>query len=61
MLTTPRIETARVVWEADAGVVSSDDFEAMAAALVDLLASPDEARRRGANARAAAENEYDWR
>ena len=62
VLTTPRIETARVVWEADAGVVSSDDSpESMAAALVDLLASPDEARRRGANARAAAENDYDWR
>lgn len=62
VLTTPRIETARVVWEADAGVVSSDDSpDAMAAALLDLLASPDEARRRGANARAAAEHDYDWR
>ena len=61
VMTTPRIETARVVWEADAGAVSSDDSpDAMAASLIDLLASPDEARRRGANARAAAENEFDW-
>jgi glycosyltransferase involved in cell wall biosynthesis len=62
VMTTPRVEAARVVREADAGVVSDDDSpEAMAAALVKLLASPEEARRRGANARAAAETDFDWR
>ena len=62
VMTTPRIETARVVWEADAGSVSNDDSpDAMAAALIDLLASPAEARRRGANARTAAEQDFDWR
>lgn len=62
VMTTPRIETARVVREAGAGAVSTDDTpEAMAEALIDLLASPEDARRRGANARAAAERDFDWR
>jgi glycosyltransferase involved in cell wall biosynthesis len=33
----------------------------MAAAILELLGDAGEARRRGANARAAAEREYDWR
>jgi glycosyltransferase involved in cell wall biosynthesis len=33
----------------------------MATAILELLADAQELRRRGANARAAAERDYDWR
>jgi glycosyltransferase involved in cell wall biosynthesis len=62
VMTTPREGTARLVRELDAGAVSADDSpEAMAQAIVEVLADLAEARRRGANARAAAERDYDWR
>ena len=62
VMTTPRSETARLVRDHDAGTVSADDGpDSMAAAILELLRDPQEARRRGANARAAAEREYDWR
>jgi len=62
VMTTPRSETARLVRDHDAGTVSADDGpESMAAALLELLRDPQEARRRGANARKAAERDYDWR
>ena len=38
-----------------------DGAEAMAAALLSLLEDPDRARAMGANARAMAERDYDWR
>lgn len=62
VLTTPRTETARIVRGVEAGAVTADDTPAaMAATLVELLASPETARRLGANARVAAERDYDWR
>jgi len=62
VMTTPRAETARLVRDHDAGTVSTgDDPASMAAAILQLLGDAGEARRRGANARAAAEREYDWR
>jgi glycosyltransferase involved in cell wall biosynthesis len=61
IVTTPRTETARVVVEANAGIVTADDSpEAIATALLRLLTDDAVARRMGANARAVAEREYDW-
>jgi glycosyltransferase involved in cell wall biosynthesis len=62
VMTTPRSETARLVRDHGAGTVSADDGpESMATAILELLADGQELRRRGANARAAAERDYDWR
>lgn len=62
VVVTPRTETARIVTEADAGVVSrGDTIDDLAASLTDLLASPERARSLGLNGRAAAERDYDWR
>jgi glycosyltransferase involved in cell wall biosynthesis len=62
VMTTPRSETARLVRDHGAGTVSADDGpESMATAILELLADAQELRRRGANARAAAERDYDWR
>jgi len=62
VMTTPRSETARLVRDHAAGTVSADDGpDSMAAAILELLRDPQEARRRGANARKAAERDYDWR
>jgi glycosyltransferase involved in cell wall biosynthesis len=62
IVTTPRIETARIVRTAEAGIVTVDDSaEAMASALVAVLTNQANARRMGANARALVEREYDWK
>lgn len=62
LVVTPRIETARVVRDANAGLVApSDEPAAMAAALLEVLENPALAHRLGENARLAAETKYDWR
>lgn len=60
LVVTPRDETARVVREAGAGIVASDDPRDLADALVAVIADADLARRLGEAARAAAETRYDW-
>ena len=62
IVTTPRPETAAIVRDRDAGLVADgDSAEALAARLSELLEDPERARAMGANARAAAERDYDWR
>jgi glycosyltransferase involved in cell wall biosynthesis len=62
IVTTPRPETAAIVRDRDAGLVAGgDEAEAIAGPLVELLEDPDRARAMGANARATAERDYDWR
>jgi phosphatidylinositol alpha-1,6-mannosyltransferase len=61
-VTTPRPETAAIVRDRDAGLVADgDEAEALAGPLAELLEDPDRARAMGANARAAAEQDFDWR
>ncbi|MES2210133.1 MAG: glycosyltransferase family 4 protein [Chloroflexota bacterium] len=61
-VTTPRRETARVVDTHRAGLVTAGDSpDDLAAPLDRLLRDPELAQRLGANARAAAESDYDWR
>ena len=61
VVTTPRTETVRVLTEAKAGVVTADDSPAaMAAGLLLVLRNDAMARSLGANARRAAERDYDW-
>jgi glycosyltransferase involved in cell wall biosynthesis len=60
--TTPRRETVAIVSANDAGAVAeADTADAMAAAILPVLQDAQRAREMGANARAAAEREYDWR
>ncbi len=62
IVTTPRPETAAIVRDRDAGLVADgDDASALAARLSELLEDRERARTMGANARAAAELDYDWR
>jgi glycosyltransferase involved in cell wall biosynthesis len=62
IVTTPRPETAAIVLEREAGLVAQgDDAEALAEPLAQLLGDADRAQEMGANARAAAERDYDWR
>jgi glycosyltransferase involved in cell wall biosynthesis len=62
IVTTPRPETASIVRDREAGIVAGgDDAEALAAPLAELLEDPERARAMGANARATAERDYDWR
>jgi glycosyltransferase involved in cell wall biosynthesis len=61
IVTTPRPETAAIIRDREAGLVAvSDDAEALAAPLTELLEDVDRTRAMGANARAAAERDYDW-
>ena len=61
-MTTPRPETAAIVRDRGAGLVADgDNAEALAARLTELLDDAERARAMGANARAAAERDYDWR
>jgi glycosyltransferase involved in cell wall biosynthesis len=62
IVTTPRPETAAIVRDREAGLVTTDDSaEAIAESLTELLDDVERARTMGANARAAAETDYDWR
>jgi glycosyltransferase involved in cell wall biosynthesis len=62
IVTTPRPETAAIVRDSDAGLVTrGDDAESLADAITELLGDPERSRAMGANARAAAERHYDWR
>jgi glycosyltransferase involved in cell wall biosynthesis len=62
IVTTPRPETATIVRDREAGLVAKgDDAEALAEPLAQLLGDAERARAMGANARAAAEQDYDWR
>jgi glycosyltransferase involved in cell wall biosynthesis len=62
VVTTPRPETAAIVRDRAAGLVTEgDEAEALAGPLAELLEAPERARAMGANARAAAEREFDWR
>ena len=45
----------------DTASAADDGPESMAAAILELLGDQQEAQRRGANARVAAERHYDWR
>lgn len=61
VVSTPRTETAAILQQRGAGLVSADDTaEALAAPIVELLSDPARARELGANARQAAESDYDW-
>jgi glycosyltransferase involved in cell wall biosynthesis len=61
LLVTPRTETRAILERHDAGVVAAGDGpEDLAAGIVRLLEDDGLARRLGAQARAAAESEYDW-
>lgn len=61
VVVTPRTETRRIVEAAGAGVVAAgDEPGALAAAIGPLLADPALAARLGADARAAAERDFDW-
>jgi glycosyltransferase involved in cell wall biosynthesis len=62
VVVTPRLEAERIVRAADCGrVAEGDRSEDLAAAILPILEDPALARRLGANARAAAERDYDWR
>jgi glycosyltransferase involved in cell wall biosynthesis len=61
VVVTPRTETRRIVEAANAGIVAAGDEPAsLAVAIAPLLADPAVAARLGANARAAAERDFDW-
>lgn len=61
-LVTPRVETAEIVLRHEAGVVArGDDPDALAEGLLRLVGDDGPARAMGANARLAAERDYDWR
>lgn len=62
LVVTPRVETGRVVEQAEAGLVASGDrAEDLAEALLAVLSDPVLAARLGSNGRATAERDYDWR
>ena len=61
VVVTPRTETRRIIEASEGGIVAdADGPEALAAAIGPLLKDRPLAARLGANARAAAEAEYDW-
>lgn len=61
VVVTPRTETRKIVEAANAGVVVDDDTPgALAEGIRTVLADPTFAARLGANARAAAERDFDW-
>jgi glycosyltransferase involved in cell wall biosynthesis len=62
IVTTPRPETAAIVTDNEAGIVTTgDDAESLAHAITELVGDPERGRALGTNARAAAERDYDWR
>jgi glycosyltransferase involved in cell wall biosynthesis len=62
VVATPRIETARIITQAGAGVVApADRVEDVAAAIAAVLGDPERAAEMGAAARRCAETTYDWR
>jgi len=62
IVTTPRTASMKLVDRADGGAVAAgDDANALATALLPLIADPARARRLGSNARALIEREFDWR
>jgi len=62
IVTTPRPETAAIVRDLNAGLVAEgDNADALAGPLAELLDDAQRAREMGASARAAAEQDYDWR
>lgn len=61
LVVTPRVETARIVRDAGAGLVAADDApSSLAAEIVRLLEDDALARAMGAAGRAAAERDWDW-
>jgi phosphatidylinositol alpha-1,6-mannosyltransferase len=61
VVSTPRTETAAILRDREAGLVSDgDSAEALAVPIVELLGDRIRARELGANAREAAERDYDW-
>lgn len=61
VVSTPRTETAAILRDRRAGLVSDgDSAEALAAPILELLGDRARARELGANAREAAERDYDW-
>lgn len=61
VVVTPRTETRRIIEASQGGIVADGDApEALAAAIGPLLTDRALAARLGANARAAAERDYDW-
>jgi len=61
LVVTPRIETARIVVHAEAGIVTGDAIDDLAGALVEILDAPERARELGLNGREAAVRDFDWR
>jgi glycosyltransferase involved in cell wall biosynthesis len=61
VVVTPRTETARIVADADAGIVAGDTIDDLAGALAEILDAPERAQRLGLNGRQAVVREYDWR
>jgi len=61
VVVTPRVETATIVSECGAGLVTAGDQpEDLAGVIAHLLRDRELARRLGANARAAAEERFAW-
>ncbi len=61
IVTTPRPETAAIIRDRETGLVTEDDSaEAIAGPLIELIEDDTRAREMGANARAAAEQDFDW-
>ncbi|MEO8208703.1 MAG: glycosyltransferase family 4 protein [Chloroflexota bacterium] len=61
VVVTPRTEMRRIVETAGGGIIAAGDSAgAIAAAILPILEDPALASRLGANARAAAERDYDW-
>lgn len=60
VVVTPRLETRRIVEEAEAGVIADDDAGGLADAIVGLLGDPARAATLGRNGRQAAVERYDW-
>lgn len=62
VVVSPRPDPAAIVTTAEAGLVAGSDGPAdLAAAILELLEDDSRARRYGANARRAAQANYDWR
>lgn len=62
LVVTPRTETRRIIDASEAGIVAAGEGpEALAQAIAQVLSDPQLAAQFGANARAAAERDFDWR
>jgi glycosyltransferase involved in cell wall biosynthesis len=59
-IVTPRFEMAAIIQRHDAGIIAGDSADDLAGAITRALADEPLRQRLGANARRAAEQEFDW-